>query len=354
MRASVDLEGVGAADAFDRFVSDFAGSLRARGLEFIPGDRGRLDEGGAVVGKVTRWEPGRAVEIDWRPSSAWGDGSKSKITISFEPLDGGTRLVFETDAPAALLGDRGPLLSDWFIDEVLAGATQAVSPSRFATWLTDRRARKPAGVEARTTYRDPVYHRPNFKAILHRLDLRDDDVLLEVGCGGGAFLSEALERGCTAAGVDHSADMVDVAREANRKAVAEGRLEIREAEAESLPFPDRQFTCVVCTGVFALVSDPAKVMAEMHRVLRGRGRVVLFTDSEELRGTEAAPEPIASHSKFFSDEELVQMALEAGFAEAEVERPDLGPYAREAGLSDELVRMFSGPGQCQLLLAQNA
>jgi hypothetical protein len=96
---------------------------------------------------------------------------------------------------------------------------------------------------------EPVYHRPNFRAILETLGLTADDYLLEVGCGGGAFLQEALRSGCRAAAVDHSADMVRLAREVNHDAIAEHRLEILEASADRLPFPDATFSCAVMTGV---------------------------------------------------------------------------------------------------------
>ena len=41
----------------------------------------------------------------------------------------------------------------------------------------------------------------------------------------------------------------------------------------------------------------------------------------------------------------------AGPRGAKADRPDLGPYARVAGLPDDLVSVFSGPGYGQLLLA---
>src|SRR5208283_1045170 len=115
-------------------------------------------------------------------------------------------------------------------------------------WITDRRARRPSGPQSRATYRDPLYHRPNFKAILAVLKLRPDDYLLEVGCGGGAFLHDALQSGCKAAAIDHSPDMVRLAREINHEAIQKGRLEIREGDAGSLPYSDAIFTCAVMTG----------------------------------------------------------------------------------------------------------
>ncbi len=157
-----------------------------------------------------------------------------------------------------LVGD-GSELAGWFAHEVAAPLLQATGPTRFGDWLTDRRARRPSGRQARAIYRDPVYHRPNFRAILKALALTADDYLLEVGCGGGGvFLQDALRSGCKAAAVDHSLEMVTLAREVNRDAIMERRLEVLEAEADRLPYSDAMFTCAVMTGVFGFLPDPVQ------------------------------------------------------------------------------------------------
>jgi SAM-dependent methyltransferase len=227
-----------------------------------------------------------------------------------------------------------------------------MAPRRLGDWITDRRARRPSGAQARATYRDPLYHRPNFKAILMVLGLRHDDYLLEVGCGGGAFLEDALRSGCKAAAIDHSSDMVKLARDVNRDAISQNRLEIREGEADSLPYPDGIFTCAVMTGVFGFIQDPLKALSEIRRVLAGGGRFVLFTGSKEMRGTPAAPEPIASRLHFYEDQELEELARKAGFDDVKVERPDFEQFAREVGIPEESLELFSRRGGGQLLLAR--
>src|SRR5947199_280884 len=99
-----------------------------------------------------------------------------------------------------------------------------------------------------------------------------EDALLEIGCGGGAFLAEALRSGCRAAGVDHSPEMIGVASELNSDAIAEDRLELAQADAARLPFADDAFTCAAMMQVFFFFVDPAGVLAECRRVLRDGGR----------------------------------------------------------------------------------
>jgi hypothetical protein len=50
----------------------------------------------------------------------------------------------------------------------------------------------------------------------------------------------------------------------------------------------------------------------------------VFTTGPELRGTPAAPEPIASRGHFYADEELVELADRCGFADVEVRNRDGG------------------------------
>jgi SAM-dependent methyltransferase len=154
---------------------------------------------------------------------------------------------------------------------------RAAGVERLGDWVTDRRVRRPSGTASRENYRDPAYHWPNFDAVLEALALGPSDRLLEVGCGGGAFLSAALHSGCTAAAVDHAPDIVRLARVVNADAIASGRLEIMRADALALPFAAESFTAAAMTGVLAFLTDQAAALAEIDRVLASDGRLMLFT-----------------------------------------------------------------------------
>lgn len=336
------------AKAFDVLVEELRAALERLEIQFDIGD-GRVTESGVEVGRIIAWEPGRRVVLEWRPAT-WAPDEVTEVQLYFEPVPGGTRVTVDHRGWRRLFEDAGSELAGWFAGQVAAPLLRSTSPAGFGDWLTDRRARRPSGLQARATYRDPLYHRPNFRAILAALALTAGDYLLEVGCGGGAFLEEVLRSGCRAAAVDHSADMVRLAREVNREAIAAGRLDIVEARADRLPFPDAVFTCAVMTGVIGFLSDPVAALAEIRRTLRDGGRLALFTGSPEMRGTPAAPEPIAGRLYFYEDVDLVRLAREAGFAEVRVERPALDAFAREAGVPQEYLSLFSGR-EGQLLLA---
>src|SRR3989442_13626184 len=134
----------------------------------------------------------------------------------------------------------------------MAPLLQAMGPSSLGDLVTDRAAPRPSGGLAPKGFRDPVMDRPNFKAILSKISLTPKDYLLEIGCGGGAFLEDALRSGCRAAAIDHSPEMVRLAREVNKDAVANHRLEVLEAEADKVPYPASLFQCAMLTNAFGV------------------------------------------------------------------------------------------------------
>ena len=68
---------------------------------------------------------------------------------------------------------------------------------------------------------------------------------------------------------------------AERLAGSPRSAEVVETTAENPPFPDGSFDVVVATLVLCSVSDLDRVLAEIHRVLRPGGRLVLI---EHVRG----------------------------------------------------------------------
>jgi SAM-dependent methyltransferase len=346
LRASIDVA-LDPQAAFAVLAEELASALARLGLRFEPGAEGRVIEGAAAIGRVVAWEPGARMALEWHPAD-WQPAETTSVELRFEPAGEGTRVTLEHAGWGRLVGDPGEL-AGWFAGEAVAPLWRATAPARFGDWLTDRGARRPSGAQARAIYGDPIYHYPNFRVILAELALSPEDHLVEIGCGGGALLAQALASGCRAAAIDHSPDMVRLAREANREAIADVRLEVREADAQSLPFSDATFTCAAMTAVLGFLPDPVAALAEIHRVLRPGGRLVALGSDPENRGTMAAPEPFASRLRFYDGDELERLGRDAGFETVRVERRSLEAFAREAGVPEEHLSLFEGEGPRFLL-----
>lgn len=323
--------------AFDLLVEEISLALATDGLSLVPGPGGQLSDGAAIVGRVVSWERGRRILIRWEQELPDGQ-TGGEFELLLDAAGAGTRATLMHRVHGASELD----LVGWFASEVAAPLLRATMPRRKGDWLTDRRARRPTGAQSRAVYRDPVYHYPNFWVILDELKLGPADYLIDIGCGGGALLRDALKSGCRAAGIDHSPDMVRVAREVNAQSLAEGRLVLECASADRLPFPDNTFTCASMTGVLGFLPDALAAFREIRRVLQPGGRLVALGSDPALRGTPAAPEPIASRLHFYDDDQLKGLAVDAGFPQASVVRRELLSYAREAGVPEEHLSLFAG------------
>jgi ubiquinone/menaquinone biosynthesis C-methylase UbiE len=97
--------------------------------------------------------------------------------------------------------------------------------------------------------------------------------VLEVAIGTGRNLP-FYPTDVTLTGVELSPAMLAIARQ---RAADRGReVELHEGDAEALPFADASFDTVVCTLSLCTIPDHAKAIAEMHRVLRPGGTLLLL------------------------------------------------------------------------------
>ena len=145
--------------------------------------------------------------------------------------------------------------------------------------------------------------------------------VLEVGVGTGLNLPLYPE-GVRLTGIDISPAMLERAR---RRAAGLGR-EVRlvEGDAQALPFPDASFDTVVCTLSLCSIPDDRRAVAEMKRVLRPGGRLLLLdhtrSSSRPLRALQRALDPLFVR---FAGDHLLRRPLEHVVAEGlRVERAE--------------------------------
>lgn len=98
--------------------------------------------------------------------------------------------------------------------------------------------------------------------------------VLEVGVGAATDFVRFARAGAVLTGVDLTQHAVDLAR--RRLALAGLAADVRQADAERLPFPDGSFEFVYSWGVIHHTSDPAAAGREIVRVLRPGGEVCVM------------------------------------------------------------------------------
>jgi ubiquinone/menaquinone biosynthesis C-methylase UbiE len=102
------------------------------------------------------------------------------------------------------------------------------------------------------------------------------DRILDVGCGTGIVARRAALQAPDAVrivGLDINEDMLRVARASSR--AMRPAVEWDRGDAVALPYDDGSFDVVLCEQALQFVSEPARAVSEMFRVLAPGGRAAL-------------------------------------------------------------------------------
>ena len=116
---------------------------------------------------------------------------------------------------------------------------------------------------------------PESSALLVRTSVelgqfKSGDRVADLGCGSGVFTDLLRRHGCVPTGLDISPKLIELGR---RKYPG---IEFLEGDAENLPFPDASFDGVLLAGIVHHFPEPARMAAEVYRVLRPGGHFVAF------------------------------------------------------------------------------
>ncbi|HAQ21597.1 MAG TPA: SAM-dependent methyltransferase [Prolixibacteraceae bacterium] len=111
---------------------------------------------------------------------------------------------------------------------------------------------------------------------------------IEIGIGSGIFAGQLGIQ----YGIDPSDNMLEYARKRN--------LKVEKGFAEDLPYPDNSFDFAVFITSLCFITNPAKAIREVHRILRPNGEIIIaFIDKESTLGQ--ILEKGKDESKFYRD-----------------------------------------------------
>jgi ubiquinone/menaquinone biosynthesis C-methylase UbiE len=136
--------------------------------------------------------------------------------------------------------------------------------------------------------------------------------ILDIGCGTGTWLSKIDTVGVEKVGLDISVEMIKKAKEKLC-----GTSDLCVADSEALPWLSDSFDVVISTFSFHHYENPQKILAEMCRVIKKNGRIIIYDLFEEF------PFNIIWNFRFnfmsggdvhvYSQKEMVNLLTESGF-----------------------------------------
>lgn len=191
----------------------------------------------------------------------------------------------------------------------------------------------------------PVIFEPWARELIRRALPIDGVHILDLGCGTGVVTREVakyLRDPGSLSAVDHSADMLEVAR----SLAAEAGLDVDwvEADAGKLPFDDNQFDVAFCQQALQFFPYKPAALRELHRVLKPGGRAVFCVQRElevnpMLKSQAAALEAHVSKDagaavraicSLWDGSEIENLFAKAGFREVQMESVTLNLFHPDA------------------------
>ena len=161
-----------------------------------------------------------------------------------------------------------------------------------------------------------VNHEGLAKWSLSHLDISKDNVILDIGCGGGVNVKRFLKMTENKVyGIDYSELAVERSIKLNKSAVDEGKCEIIKGSVSNLPFNDNSFDIVTGFETVYFWPDFVNDLKEVLRVLKDDGIIFIANEALPKEGDERQKELIELlDMKIYSEDELVESLKMAGFS----------------------------------------
>jgi ArsR family transcriptional regulator len=149
----------------------------------------------------------------------------------------------------------------------------------------------------------------------------------DLGCGTGAVSAALAPFVDRVVAVDDSPAMLAAARQ---RLGSEDNVELRRGDLEALPVSDDELDAAILTLVLPYLPTPPKVLAEVARALKPRGRILVTDlvphDRESLR------QQLGHHWLGFSDGQITEWLAAAGFKNIHLHRLPPSAEAKGPGL----------------------
>lgn len=160
------------------------------------------------------------------------------------------------------------------------------------------------------------------------LSIQPGHRIIEIGFGPGVSTQMASEKASHGfvAGIDHSKTMVQAASNRNTSAIRSGRMELKQGEVSSLPYPNESFDIAFSLHSIYFWANPVKCLKELKRVLKPGGLLGITIQPKDKWVPKVDPNVMT----LYFGRDVVQLFSEAGYQNVRIEVP---PEADKASLA---------------------
>lgn len=170
---------------------------------------------------------------------------------------------------------------------------------------------------------------------LKHLDIKSDDIVLDVGCGGGININRMAKSAKKVYGVDYSKESVKVSKDVNRQEIYDGKVEVLQGDVQSLPFEDESFDIVTAFETVYFWPNIEKCFGEVKRVLKPGGIFLIGTESNGSDNIAMKISEKFVNMTVYNDEELTQFLQNNDYSQITV-------YLRDGRKKKEKIKQIGG------------
>jgi ubiquinone/menaquinone biosynthesis C-methylase UbiE len=143
------------------------------------------------------------------------------------------------------------------------------------------------------------------KSLISSLKIRQDSLIIDVGCGVGSNLDLLKSMGFKVIGVDSEIYSLSLAK----KCISE--VSLVNGDLVNLPFKSDSIGLVIATDIIEHLDDDSIGIKEIHRTLKQEGNVILTVPAfKSLWGTQ---DVVGMHKRRYSKNEFLKKIEQAGF-----------------------------------------
>ena len=170
---------------------------------------------------------------------------------------------------------------------------------------------------------------------LKHLDIKSDDIVLDVGCGGGININRMAKSAKKVYGVDYSKESVKVSKDVNRQEIYDDKVEVLQGDVQSLPFEDESFDIVTAFETVYFWPNIEKCFGEVKRVLKPGGIFLIGTESNGSDNIAMKISEKFVNMTVYNDEELTQFLKNNDYSQITV-------YLRDGRKKKEKIKQIGG------------
>ena len=171
---------------------------------------------------------------------------------------------------------------------------------------------------------------------LKHLNISPDDVILDIGCGGGMNINRMAQGAKKVYGVDYSIESVNLSKEVNEDLIKEGRVEVHEGNnVMDLPFEDNSFDIVTAFETVYFWPDIVKSFGEVKRVLKPGGMFLIGCEANGTNNLAMKFFDKVVDMTFYEDNDLVGFLKSNDFKDVTV-------YLRDGKNKQEIIKKEDG------------